>query len=112
MMRITRNLWVDDHRARTRRAETTLEEDSSSFGFDGEHTLGAASTLEQVRNLIAQQPQEQRDVLALVAVEGYSYREASEELDVPMGTVMSRLARARATLADRLEQDGRAQTVH
>lgn len=112
VMRVTRNLWVDGHRARARRAETALDADAPGFGFDGERALNAATTLAQVRGLVAELPPEQRDVLALVAVEGYSYREAAEALDVPMGTVMSRLARARATLADRLERNGRPQTAH
>ena len=43
-------------------------------------------------------PDAQRAVMLLVAVEGLSYREAAEILDVPMGTVMSRLARARLTI--------------
>lgn len=99
MMRVTRNLWVDGHRARKRRAETAIEDDSPEHSFDGKQALGAATMLEQVRGVVARLPQEQRDVLALVAMEGHSYREASEELDVPIGTVMSRLARARAALA-------------
>ena len=53
-------------------------------------------------------PAEQRALLLLVSVEGFSYREAAEALDVPVGTVMSRLSRAR----DKLRQlaDGRAST--
>jgi RNA polymerase sigma-70 factor, ECF subfamily len=47
----------------------------------------------------ARLPQEQRAVLMLVAVEGLGYREAAEVLDVPIGTVMSRLSRARAALS-------------
>ena len=45
-------------------------------------------------------PEEQRLALALVAIEGLSYREAAERLDVPLGTIMSRLARARRKLFD------------
>jgi RNA polymerase sigma-70 factor, ECF subfamily len=47
-----------------------------------------------------------RDVLALVPIEGLSYREAAAVLDVPVGTVMSRLARARAELMSRLNLTG------
>ena len=43
-------------------------------------------------------PEDQRAVILLVAVEGLSYRDAAEVLDVPIGTVMSRLSRARMTL--------------
>ena len=47
---------------------------------------------------------EQREVLSLVAVEGFSYREAAEILEVPIGTIMSRLARARGALLRHLGQ--------
>jgi RNA polymerase sigma-70 factor (ECF subfamily) len=52
---------------------------------------------------MARLPDEQRIVLALVAVEGMSYREAAEVIGIPTGTVMSRLARARAALVRHLE---------
>ena len=48
----------------------------------------------------AELPEEQRVVLMMITVDGLSYKETAEALDVPMGTVMSRLARARARLAD------------
>jgi len=44
-------------------------------------------------------PIDQREVLALVALDGMSYREAAEALDIPIGTVMSRIARGRAAIA-------------
>jgi RNA polymerase sigma-70 factor (ECF subfamily) len=47
-------------------------------------------------------PREQRTVMALVVLDGMSYAEAADALGVPVGTVMSRLARARAALAARL----------
>jgi RNA polymerase sigma-70 factor (ECF subfamily) len=50
-------------------------------------------------------PEEQRSVLELVAVEGCSYKEAAAVLDIPIGTVMSRLARARSALADRVQDE-------
>ena len=43
-------------------------------------------------------PEEQREVLVLVAIEGLAYKEAAELLDIPVGTLMSRLGRARAAL--------------
>lgn len=112
LMRVTRNLWVDGHRAHARRGETGVDADAPDMGFDGERALRSATMLEQVRTHVAQLPQAQRDVLALVAVEGYSYREAADQLDIPVGTIMSRLARARATLADQLQQDKRPPTAH
>ena len=61
--------------------------------------------LAQVRRAIAQLPPEQREVLMLVTVEGLGYRQAAEILGVPIGTVMSRLSRARLALARALEAD-------
>ncbi len=48
---------------------------------------------------IEELPEDQRVVIALVVLEGMSYQQAADILEVPMGTVMSRLARARAKLA-------------
>ena len=50
-------------------------------------------------------PPEYRAVLMLVVVEGYTYQEVAVILDIPLGTVMSRLSRARARLAGQLETD-------
>jgi RNA polymerase sigma-70 factor (ECF subfamily) len=49
--------------------------------------------------MIATLPDQQREVLALVCIEDMSYREAAAILDIPIGTVMSRLSRARQTLS-------------
>jgi RNA polymerase sigma-70 factor (ECF subfamily) len=49
---------------------------------------------------------EHRQILLLVGVEGLSYREVADELGVPLGTVMSRLARAREKLREKLEAPG------
>ncbi|WP_227690807.1 sigma-70 family RNA polymerase sigma factor [Sphingopyxis yananensis] len=59
-----------------------------------------AECLRDVARAFAALPDHQRAVLHLIAVEGQSYQEAAAILDVPIGTVMSRLSRARATLRD------------
>ena len=51
-------------------------------------------------------PAQQREVLILVSLEEVSYRDAAEIIGVPMGTIMSRLSRARSTLRDILEERG------
>jgi RNA polymerase sigma-70 factor (ECF subfamily) len=51
-------------------------------------------------------PEEQRLAVALVLVEGQSYRDAAELLGIPIGTLMSRLARGRAALAALLGEEG------
>ena len=55
----------------------------------------------QVINAVESLPEAQRAVMLLVAVEGLSYREAASVLDVPIGTVMSRLARARISVGQK-----------
>ena len=51
-----------------------------------------------IAEVVAGLPEEQRAVVGLVLVDGLSYRDAAEILEVPIGTVMSRLSRARETL--------------
>ena len=63
-----------------------------------DHAAEAWTTLAEVRRLVLALPEEQRTVLSLVAIEGLSYREAADLLEVPVGTVTSRLARAREAL--------------
>lgn len=71
---------------------------SNDIDIDGAAQIENLITLAHIRELILQLPGEQREVLLLVGVEGYSYREAAEILDLPIGTVTSRLARARNRL--------------
>ena len=66
--------------------------------------------LRQIARRFDALPDAQREVLHLVAVEGLSYRETAETLVVPVGTVMSRLSRARAALR-REDDDGVARSL-
>ncbi len=74
-----------------------------------EHTListdnNEANTLHaQILAKLHTLPLAQKQVMLLVYVEGFSYQEAADIIDVPIGTVMSRIARARTTLAERLQ---------
>jgi RNA polymerase sigma-70 factor (ECF subfamily) len=103
LFKICKNLFIDEQRARAvrvRAAQTReLDEEPS---VSGEAVATAELGLREVKRALEHLPAEQRAVLALVAVEGLSYREAANVLETPIGTVMSRLARARAALADRL----------
>jgi RNA polymerase sigma-70 factor, ECF subfamily len=99
MFRILRNLWLDQLRHRKVTGhETDVDEAEhlSAPDADGEQVL----FLQQVRSAMAALPDDMREVVSLVCVEELSYREAAEILDVPVGTVMSRLARARVKLAE------------
>jgi RNA polymerase sigma-70 factor (ECF subfamily) len=76
------------------------------IGGDSEAEVEARLTLERVREQVARLPEEQRVVLLLVVVEGLSYKEVGEALEIPIGTVTSRLARARVTLRDFVQGGG------
>lgn len=96
MYRIMQNAWIDEIRARERRSQTFLPEEF------GEH-VGAIYSDAQiesiaVRKAMAQLTDDQREVVGLVLVEGLSYHEAAAVLGVPVGTLTSRLARARQAL--------------
>ncbi len=107
MFRITQNLWIDHCRANTRRGiSTSIDELHSLSSEDGRKTTENQIMVRQAEQAIAALPEEQRSLVALVLVDGLSYREASQILGVPMGTVMSRLARARKTLAMQLLPGG------
>ena len=70
------------------------------IGGDSAREIEAKLTLEAVRQFIWKLPEEQRTVLLLVVVEGASYKEASDLLGIPIGTVTSRLARARTAIRE------------
>ena len=104
MYRIMQNLWIDDLRAgRRREIATESETFDSMVGGDAEREVEVRLDLAAVRRHIAGLPPDQRAVLVLVSVDGLSYKEAAAVLEVPIGTVMSRLARARLALARALE---------
>jgi len=101
MYRIVQNLWIDRCRSRTARGEhVDIDEAYDLAGADGRSVTMSRLTLAEVRQRVRDLPEEQRLVLALVTLEGLSYREAAERLAVPIGTIMSRLSRARRRLMD------------
>ena len=100
MYRIARNTFFNWRRAGKVRAEYLQLIDPEQQGrVDGARAMEAHLTLERARACIARLPEEQRSVLLLVSVEGLAYKEVAEVLDLPIGTVTSRLARARLALS-------------
>jgi RNA polymerase sigma-70 factor (ECF subfamily) len=101
---VCRNLWFDELRSRRVRREAGKElAEAPTAVVSTEQTAIASMELKRVQAAIDKLPEDQRDVLALVAIGGMAYSDAAEILAVPVGTVMSRLARARAALAAKLE---------
>jgi RNA polymerase sigma-70 factor (ECF subfamily) len=106
LFKIMQNQWIDQVRARRARgAPEVLEAADHVAGPDGRHVTGVRQDLQATLQAVLRLPEDQRAVVGLVLVEGLAYREAAEILDVPIGTVMSRLSRARAALEEAL--DGR-----
>jgi RNA polymerase sigma-70 factor (ECF subfamily) len=107
MFKVCRNLHIDEIRAReVRRKAAMRPELVEEPTVSGEAVVMGALSLREVERAMAGLSEEQRAVLALVAVEGLTYKEAAEVLGAPIGTIMSRLARARAALTDRLQNAG------
>ena len=97
MYRIMRNAWIDTARARSRASETFVDaEVGAAVGGDG--GAEARVALGEVEAAMRRLPDEQREAVALVLVEGLAYKEAAEVLDIPMGTLTSRLVRGRQAL--------------
>lgn len=96
---IVRNAWIDEARARTRRAKVfAAPELGESVGDDGAAVVHAKLEADDVWAAMRRLPEDQREAVALVCVEGLAYREAAEALAVPIGTLTSRLARGREAL--------------
>ncbi|MBJ3774775.1 RNA polymerase sigma factor [Acuticoccus mangrovi] len=106
MFRIIRNLWIDRIRRTNTQAAAPVEEADAVVGTDGVAVATSRLELSDTAQAIHQLPDEQREVLTLVCVEGLSYAEAAGVMGVPVGTVMSRLARARTKLAALLAEKG------
>jgi len=101
MLTIVRNAWIDETRSRRRRyAILAPAEDAADVVGRG---LEADIESWAIQAALQRLPDEQRLAVALVLVEGLSYREAAQVLEVPIGTLTSRLARGRLALQAMLE---------
>jgi RNA polymerase sigma-70 factor, ECF subfamily len=100
MFGIMKNAWIDELRSRQRQSQVFLPEGSGAeVGVRSDERHQDAMAIQQA---MAQLPEEQRLTVALVLVEGLSYKEAAEVMEVPIGTLTSRLARAREALMRQL----------
>ncbi len=100
LLRIVRNTW-SDLRMRKGAADRPLDEieDRAADDPDPEQNALAGDRRRQVASALAALPAEAREILVLREIEDLSYKHIATVLDVPVGTVMSRLARAREKLA-------------
>jgi len=104
MLGIVRNAWIDETRSRRRWGAVLAPEDEAAEVGD----TGTDRDIElwSIQSALERLPEEQRLAVALVLVEGLSYREAAQVMDVPIGTLTSRLARGRLALQSMLADQG------
>src|ERR1700682_136257 len=98
MFSIVHSTWINELRARKVRSRSSMEWDDDFLKNDADPVDKGPETQlmhSQIISAVERLPEAQRVVMLLVAVEGLSYQEAAEVLEVPIGTVMSRLSRAR-----------------
>ena len=99
MYKITRNIWIDNRRSAGRRGfHAEIDDGVMQIADDSHARMEASMELKDVDKAMAQLPDEQREAVMLVLVEGYAYKEAAEILGVPAGTLTSRLVRGREAL--------------
>lgn len=98
MFRVLRNLWISEIRKRKVRIGQGQIPADEATELRVEDTAADRLAAQQVRGKVEDLPDDLSQPLMLVCAEGYSYREASELLGIPIGTVMSRIHRARKTL--------------
>ncbi|MBI2736754.1 MAG: sigma-70 family RNA polymerase sigma factor [Rhodospirillales bacterium] len=100
LLRIVRNTWLDlSRRHAVERVPLEEVEDRAGEGPDPEQSALAGDRRRQIAAALAALPAEAREVLVLREIEDLSYKRIAVVLDLPIGTVMSRLARAREKLA-------------
>ncbi len=97
---ILHSIWLNEIRSRRVRMGQGFVDADDALVFDGAHETETHILAGQVLKQVQALPEAQRTAVFLAYVEGLSYREVADVLDVPIGTVMSRLAAARAKLAD------------
>jgi RNA polymerase sigma-70 factor (ECF subfamily) len=96
MFGIMRNAWIDELRARRRRDQIFAPEEAGENV--GEATTDAQVHVWSVQEAMTRLPEEQKFAVSLVLIEGLSYKEAATVMEVPIGTLTSRLARGREAL--------------
>ena len=97
-----RNAWIDETRAISRRGQTFVAEEAGVL-MGSEGAQEAVVELSNVDRALRKLPEDQREAVLLVMVEGYAYKEAAQIVGCPVGTLNSRLVRGRDALLALLE---------
>ena len=106
IFRIIKNAWIDEVRSRTRRSELFVPEEAGEHvGDDFAEAQQQRMAIEKAVSLLSE---EHRLVVGLVLVDGMAYKDAAEVLEIPLGTLTSRLARAREALQQILSDNTKA----
>ncbi|WP_299836047.1 RNA polymerase sigma factor [Pseudomonas sp.] len=100
LLTIMHSIWLNEVRAQRVRQGQGFVDAQSELSFDGEQHAQSHVLASQVIKRVNALPEAMREAVFLAYVEGLSYREVAEVLNIPMGTVMSRLATARLKLAE------------
>jgi RNA polymerase sigma-70 factor (ECF subfamily) len=103
MFKVMQNYWIDMRRAAAN-AATESYDDLDLAGEDGRDIVENRDEIRAARAAFDALPEEQRAVLTLVVMEELSYADAAEALGIPIGTVMSRLSRARSAMAAHMQR--------
>lgn len=96
---ILANIWRNELRSQKIRASKSFTGDEPELAFDGVSAVESNILASQLLTEVMKLPDAQKEAVLLVYIEGLKYREASELLEVPIGTIMSRLSAARAKLS-------------
>lgn len=105
MFRIVKNAWIDEVRSRARRDQLFApEEEGEHVGDDYAEAHQQRMAIQKAVSLLSE---DHRMVIGLVLIDGLPYKEAAEALEIPMGTLTSRLARAREALQALLSDGAR-----
>jgi RNA polymerase sigma-70 factor (ECF subfamily) len=112
MFRIAQNLWFDRKRAeRSRGGAVDIHAVDNLVGCDGRTVVHDRLALAEVLRGLDRLSPQHRVLIALVCVEGLTYQEAADVLEIPVGTVMSRLSRARLALHDAIHDAPRSEAT-
>jgi RNA polymerase sigma-70 factor (ECF subfamily) len=99
---ILRNVFLNERRKRSREAVSLVDADHPTLSVAGDQEARLA--LIEVNDALLNLSEDHREILLLVGVEGMTYEDVSQVLDIPLGTVRSRLARARTALRESLAE--------